>query len=516
MEIQVVHTTGSPSRHESDSESSYDKNLQLKSSSEMALHRKQSRRTKKQMSERQRRKRMNTSMDKLGLLVYGKTFKDGLKVDKATLLKDAYEKLQMMKDDYHKGYETAISSTQSFLDNLQGCPQEVKVALTRHLHATLQRNLHRCQSTTSDTPHEDRHSDSCSPPLPTRSASPEISEDGLHAHFAPSQLSPSKFQPVYTSASVPEERAEYGESVCFGSRPAGASSRPRPSDAKPSASTALAEVRASSSRPVGTPSFRAVAEAVVPMPAYIRSEAAGRYFNEVDDVSSKARSSSPSVSVPPCSQTTPSSSSFRAHSSWGMTPDLRCADAQDRPLCAPCPAHTPYPFTHLYSTSSSSPLTSAPKISPYVTPFAPQDPLYLGSTPAALLCRLPAGSNPSGLPEPSLSVSQLGSSHPHHPSLHPLSAHTPAHYAGRPRYGGTSRAADDSGYMSPVVPSPHTTPLSVAPYGGVKKRYLREMGQGGGRGAREDTDEENDKEVERVFSRRSIKYDSDSGSALSE
>lgn len=44
MEIALVHTTGSPSRHDSDSDPSYDRKRQSKSSSEMALHRKQSRR----------------------------------------------------------------------------------------------------------------------------------------------------------------------------------------------------------------------------------------------------------------------------------------------------------------------------------------------------------------------------------------------------------------------------------------------------------------------------------------
>ena len=40
MEIALVHTTGSPSRHDSDSDPSYDRKRQSKSSSEMALHRK--------------------------------------------------------------------------------------------------------------------------------------------------------------------------------------------------------------------------------------------------------------------------------------------------------------------------------------------------------------------------------------------------------------------------------------------------------------------------------------------
>lgn len=45
MEIALVHTTGSPgSRHDSDSESSFERKRQSKSTSEMALHRKQSRR----------------------------------------------------------------------------------------------------------------------------------------------------------------------------------------------------------------------------------------------------------------------------------------------------------------------------------------------------------------------------------------------------------------------------------------------------------------------------------------
>lgn len=141
---------------------------------------------------------------------------------------------------------------------------------------------------------------------------------------------------------------------------------------------------------------------------------------------------------------------------------------------------------------------STPKISPYVTPYAPQNPLYLGSTPSGLVY---------GVPDIVYSGSRLAAATPPYPALHPLSAHTPA------RFGGPSRA-DDSGYISPGVPTPQT--LSGGGYGygsgGGGKRYSRDVGamsraagavpRAARGGLAEESDEENDREVEQVFSKR--------------
>ena len=158
------------------------------------------------------------------------------------------------------------------------------------------------------------------------------------------------------------------------------------------------------------------------------------------------------------------------------------------------PQQTTYPG-FVYPTSTTA------KISPYVTPYAPQDPIYLGSTPSGLI---------QGVPDIVYSGSRLATTPPY-PALHPLSAHTPA------RFGGPTRA-DDSGYISPGVPTPQT--LAVAGYSSssAKRRYASEveMRRAAKAGQLEDTDEENDKEVEQVFSRRKRYESSDSGTSHSD
>ncbi|KAL8587288.1 hypothetical protein ACOMHN_045535 [Nucella lapillus] len=505
------------------------------------------------MSERQRRKRMNNSMDKLGLLVYGKTFQDGLKVDKATLLKDAYEKLQTTKDDYHKGYETAITSTKTFLDHLEGCPQGVKDALTRHLHTTLHTNMHRCHSTTDTLPPEDTHSDSSSP-RPMSSASMEVHQprreilgDSGHVLKDPS---PERSQiPYARSGMMISVAQEDSTSARSGSRQDGGPSWPRMVDVKlspslrtapdvrpPSCRPATAEVKTTSCRTtpgVETPtSFRAVSEALLLSAAYSHANISKSRCEVDADTDTKPSSTNCPQSlrmsaIPAAAATSSSSSSSsRAWESSSSDPQTPARQGQSGRVGGGPYSHPPFPFPYLYTSSSPSSLSSSsfmPKISPYVTPFAPQDPLYLGSTPPSFTHphshphhTFPATASPSRSPE--VKPSSLPGAHPNpHPSRHPLPAHTPttAPYAAgqtHVRYGGSSHAADDSGYISPVVPSPFT-PQSVAQYGGVKKRYLRrEMVRGG-----EETDEENDREVEQVFSRSGGFDSSDTtGSGMSE
>ena len=56
-----------------------------------------------------------------------------------------------MRHDYRKGYQTAISATTSFIDSLESCPPEIKQALQRHLSAPLYVNGPQTTSTSSKT-----------------------------------------------------------------------------------------------------------------------------------------------------------------------------------------------------------------------------------------------------------------------------------------------------------------------------------------------------------------------------
>ena len=222
----------------------------------------------------------------------------------------------------------------------------------------------------------------------------------------------------------------------------------------------------------------------------------------------------------------------------------------------------PPPSSSSSSTSSSSASASVPTISPYVTPYAPQNPLYLDSdstpthpTPALVYPRVvPPDTHlvyPHPHPPASASSSSSSSSHSHrltsttttaaatppYPVLHPaLAARTPACF-------GVPCRADDSGYVSPGVPSPHATltsggggsgsGYSLGGKGAVvssldltkagRRYYYSRAGveegsvwgtsprrgrwpHAGAGGGMVDTDEENDKEVEQVFSKAKVFY----------
>ena len=480
---------------------------------------------------------------------------DGLKVDKATLLKDAYEKLQTMKDDYHKGYETAITSTQSFLDRLDGCPREVKEALYLHLKNTLHTNLHRCSSAAADSATfsapvggEESSSDSCSP-QPPRSAWLEVRvaqatpDCGLDSRGVPSQssaqscgkllLAPLSVQRQSVQRDSVQRESVRRESLQRESlqresvrRESGlvaaelgqqqSSSDPR----LPDAVFAVAGGVAAAVRAQGSSPSRTVVQ-VAPLPTPRRNGTGDtprgvgsrrcpnprRSSNPSPHCASSTCTSTCIATSTPTSTPTSISTNTPLHSTAWRFGDSHRADS-------PCPMRKDlhllgglsglsYPQQSSYPGFTYPP-GSTPKISPYVTPYAPQNPLYLGSTPSGLVY---------GVPDIVYSGSRLAAATPPYPALHPLSAHTPA------RFGGPSRA-DDSGYISPGVPTPQT--LSGGGYGygsgGGGKRYSRHVGamsraagampRAARGGLAEESDEENDREVEQVFSKRYESSDS--------
>ena len=477
---------------------------------------------------------------------------DGLKVDKATLLKDAYEKLQTMKDDYHKGYETAITSTQSFLDRLDGCPREVKEALHRHLKNTLHTNLHRCSSTAADSATfpapvggGESSSDSCSP-QPLRSAWLEVRvaqatpDCGLDSRCVPSQSSAKSCGKLLLAPLSVQRQSVQRDSVQresfrleslqresvrresglvaaeLGQQLSGSDTR------LPDAVFAVAGggVAAAAARAQGSSPSRTVAQ-VAPLPTQRRSGSGDtprgvgsrrspnprRSSNPSPHCASSTCTSTCISTSTPTSTPTSISTSTPLHSAAWRFGDSHRADSP-RPLRKDLhligglsglsyPQQSSYPgFTY--------PPGSTPKISPYVTPYAPQNPLYLGSTPSGLVY---------GVPDIVYSGSRLAAATPPYPALHPLSAHTPA------RFGGPSRA-DDSGYISPGVPTPQTPSGGGYGYGscGGGKRYSRDLGamsraagampRAARGGLAEESDEENDREVEQVFSKRYESSDS--------